>query len=101
MRPVTVKELLACRARLGIAQVAGPADSTAAVQRVFRYPVPASGPSAGTMPPQAIVLFPPGDAWRDLLSGGVCPISPPFRNFPCMAVSAREIPGDLRSYSES
>ncbi|MCE5266203.1 MAG: hypothetical protein LLG97_22055 [Deltaproteobacteria bacterium] len=101
MRPVTVKELLACRTRLGIAQVAGPAGSTAAVTRVFSYPARENGWSAGTMPSQAIVLFPPGEAWRDFLSGGACPISPPFRNVPCMAVSAREIPGDLRSYSES
>jgi serine kinase of HPr protein (carbohydrate metabolism regulator) len=102
MRPVTVKEILAYRARLGIAQVTGPADSPETVKRVFPYPVEANGRIPKATPPHAILLFPPGAAKRNFLNGQARRVYPAaFRNIPCIAVSDREIPDDLKRYSES
>jgi serine kinase of HPr protein (carbohydrate metabolism regulator) len=102
MRPVTVKEVLACRARLGITQVAGPADSPEIVRYVFPCPAQAGGRITEKMPPHAILLFPPGTAGRNFLDGQNRRISRTrFRNIPCIAVSEREIPDDLQRYSES
>lgn len=101
MRPVTVKEIWACGARLGITQVAGPAGSTDAVKQVFPYAAESKGRTAGAVPPQAVLLFPSGDAWREFLDGRLRRVVPPPGNIPGMALSAPEMPDDLRRYSES
>jgi hypothetical protein len=102
MRPVTVQELLAHRARLGIIQVAGPAGSPETVKQVLPYPVDKDGRTSKATPPHAILLFPPGAAKRNLLNLQTRPITPAAcRNIPCIAVSGRRIPADLRKYSES
>lgn len=102
MRPVTVKEVLAFRARLGIAQVAGPVGSPETVKRVFPYPADANGRTPDATPPHAILLFPSGAAKGDFLNRQTRRVSPAdFRNIPCIALSGRRIPDDLRSYSES
>lgn len=101
MLSVTVREVLACRARLGIAQIAGPADSRATVKQVFPYPAQGNGRIPKATPPHAILLFPTGASNRNYLNGQTRQISPAaFRNIPCIAVSGREIPDDLQKYSE-
>jgi serine kinase of HPr protein (carbohydrate metabolism regulator) len=102
MRPVTVREILACRARLGIIQVVGLTDSLETVNQVFPYPAQENGRIPKATPPHAILLFPPGAAKRNFLNGQIRRVSPAaFRNIPCIAVSGREIPDDLKSFSES
>jgi HPr kinase/phosphorylase len=102
MPPVTVREVLACRARLGITQVAGPTGSPETVKRVFPYPAQANSRIPKATPSHAILLFPPGAAKRDFLNGQNRRDFPAsFRNIPCIAVSDRKIPDDLQRYSES
>jgi serine kinase of HPr protein (carbohydrate metabolism regulator) len=101
MRSVTVKEVLACGARLGITQVAGPADSSRPVKHVFRYPVEANGRIPNATPPHAIMLFPPAAAEGYFRNGKNRRLSHAiFRNISCIAVSDQEIPNDLMKYSE-
>jgi HPr kinase/phosphorylase len=102
MPPVTVREVLACRARLGITQVAGPTGSPETVKRVFQYPAQANGRIPKATPSHAILLFPPGAAKRNFLNRQNRRDFPAsFRNIPCIAVSDRKIPDDLQRYSES
>jgi serine kinase of HPr protein (carbohydrate metabolism regulator) len=102
MRPITVKEVLACRTRLGITQVTGPTGSRTTVKHVFPYSVEANGLIPKATPPHAILLFPPGAAKGDFLNGQTRRAYPAaFRNIPCIAVSGQQIPDDLRRYSES
>lgn len=101
MRPVTVKEVLACWARLGITQVAGPADSSRPVKHLFRYSFEADGRAPKAAPPDAILLFPPAAAERHFRHGQSGRLSHvTFRNISCVAVSDQAIPHDLRKYSE-
>ena len=101
MRPVTVKEVLACGARLGITQVAGPAGSSRLVKHVFRYPVAANGQIPKATSPHAILLLPPAVAERNFCNGQNRRLSHvTFRNISCVAVSDQEIPNDLQKYSE-
>jgi serine kinase of HPr protein (carbohydrate metabolism regulator) len=101
MRPVTVKEVLAYGARLGITQVAGPVDSSNPVKHVFRYPVEADGRIPKATPPHAILLFPPAAAERNFCNEQNRRLSHVIlRNISCVAVSDQEIPDDLQTYSE-
>jgi HPr kinase/phosphorylase len=101
MRPVTVKEVLACGARLGITQVAGPAGSSRPVKHVFRYPVEENGPIRKATPSHAILLFPHAPAGRNFCNGKNGRLSRvTFRNISCVAVSDQEISNDLQKYSE-
>jgi HPr kinase/phosphorylase len=101
MRPVTVKQVLACGARLGITQVAGPVDSSSPVKHVFRYPVEESGRISKATPSHAILLFPITGAGRNICNRqSRCLYHVTFRNISCIAVSDQAIPNDLRKYSE-
>jgi serine kinase of HPr protein (carbohydrate metabolism regulator) len=101
MRSVTVKEVLACGARLGITQVAGPADSSNPVKHVFRYPFLENGRIPKAAPPHAILLFPPTVAEGNFCNGQNRRLPHViFRNISCVAVSDPEIPDDLQKYSE-
>jgi len=101
MRSVTVKEVLACGARLGITQVTGPADSSNPVKHVFRYPVLENGRIPKAAPPHAILLFPPTVAKGNFCNGHRRRLPHViFRNISCVAVSDPEIPHDLQKYSE-
>jgi HPr kinase/phosphorylase len=99
VRPVTVKEILAYRERLGITQVAGPAGSSETVEQVFPYPTETNDRTPKATPPHAILLFPSGAAKRNFLNRQTRRVSPAA--IPCIAVSARKMPDDLRRHSES
>jgi serine kinase of HPr protein (carbohydrate metabolism regulator) len=103
MRPVTVEKILACRARLGITQVLGPAGSSRPVKHVFPYPVEENGRIPIATPPHAILLFPHTPAGGNFCNGQNRRLPHPiFRSSSCacVAVSDQEIPDDLQKYSE-
>jgi serine kinase of HPr protein (carbohydrate metabolism regulator) len=72
------------------------------VKHVSLYPVEANGPAPKETRPHTILLFPPGAAKRNFLHGQIRRIPhADFRYIICISVSGRQIPADLRRYSES
>ena len=101
MRPVTVKEVLAYRTRLGITQVAGPVGNSRLVKHVFQYPSEANGRIPKETPPHSILLFPTSVAERNFCNGQVRHLSHvTFRNISCVAVSDQQISNEFKIYSE-
>jgi hypothetical protein len=100
MTPVNVKEVMACREKLGITHIYDPSGASESINRVRVHP---REEGIGTPPPRTVMIFPPTSA-DGTISADDIKCLPPFsrRHLSCAAFSeAKEMPDDLRRFSDA
>lgn len=99
MRPVTVKEILTYRERLGITEIVESPGARRSVRHLLRYPGGESG--HGIKPfPNSMLILPPAATEGDYENGWNRFVSPAFfPNISCLALPAQKINPFLRQLS--
>jgi hypothetical protein len=100
MTPVNVKEVMACREKLGITQLC---DLSGASESISRVRVRPREEGIGTPPPRTVMIFPPTSADGRISAADIKRLPPLYRrNLCCAAFSeSNELPDDLRRFSEA
>lgn len=101
MTPVNVKEVMACRERLGITHLLDLPGVSGSVSRVCIRPREEEG--IRTPLPRTIMIFPPTSSDGRVCAADIRRLSPlSRRNISCAAFSeASELPDDIRRFSEA